>query len=103
MFTNKHNAVCDALHEEYPELDDDKLHRHARLVISAVIAKIHTIDWTVELLKTDTMRASMMTNWYGVLGKRFKETFGSIGGSTLAPVLTGLVGLKQPWRSLLFN
>lgn len=31
-----------------------------------------------------------------MLGKRFKETFGSIGGSTLAPVLTGLVGLKQP-------
>lgn len=63
LFIKEHNAVCDALHEEYPELDDDQLHRHARLVISAVIAKIHTIDWTVELLKTDTMRASMMTNW----------------------------------------
>ncbi|KAJ7974523.1 alpha-dioxygenase 1-like [Quillaja saponaria] len=47
-----HNAVCDALKKEYSYLDDEDLYRHARLVTSAVIAKVHTIDWTVELLKT---------------------------------------------------
>merc|ERR1712038_1820558 len=30
------------------------------------IAKSHTIDWTVELLKTRMMRIAMETNWYGV-------------------------------------
>lgn len=41
----------------------EELYRYARLVTSAVIAKVHTIDWTVELLKTKTMRAGMRANW----------------------------------------
>jgi len=49
--------------KEYPELEDEELYRHARLVTSAVIAKVHTIDWTVQLLKTDTMLAGMRANW----------------------------------------
>lgn len=49
--------------EEYPELEEEDLYRHARLVTSAVIAKVHTIDWTVELLKTETMLAGMRANW----------------------------------------
>ncbi|OMO97225.1 hypothetical protein CCACVL1_04623 [Corchorus capsularis] len=59
LFVKEHNAVCDMLKEHYPDLDDEKLFRYARLVTSAVIAKIHTIDWTVELLKTDTLLAGM--------------------------------------------
>lgn len=51
------------IQEHYPDLDDEKLYQHARLVTSAVIAKIHTIDWTVELLKTDTLLAGMRINW----------------------------------------
>ncbi|XP_057983279.1 alpha-dioxygenase PIOX-like [Malania oleifera] len=93
LFVLEHNAVCDALHKEYPEMKDEELYRHARLVTSAVIAKIHTIDWTVELLKTDTLLAGMRANWYGLLGKKFKDTFGHIGGGYL---LGGLVGMKKP-------
>ncbi|KAJ4745590.1 Prostaglandin G/H synthase 2 [Rhynchospora pubera] len=92
LFTKEHNAVCDALKKEYPKLTDEELYRYAKLVTSAVIAKIHTIDWTVELLKTKTMRAGMRANWYGLLGKGIKDTFGHIGG----PSLGGLVGLKKP-------
>jgi alpha-dioxygenase len=44
-------------------LEDEDIYRHARLVTSAVIAKIHTIDWTVELLKTETLHAGMRANW----------------------------------------
>ncbi|XP_010254466.1 PREDICTED: alpha-dioxygenase 1-like [Nelumbo nucifera] len=92
LFVKEHNAVCDALMKEYPELDDEDLYRHARLVTSAVIAKVHTIDWTVELLKTDTLLAKMRANWYGLLGKKFKDTFGHVGGD----ILGGLVGMKKP-------
>ncbi|MQL86595.1 hypothetical protein Taro_019124 [Colocasia esculenta] len=92
LFVKEHNAVCDALKEKYPAFDDEKLYQHARLVTSAVIAKIHTIDWTVELLKTDTMNAAMHANWYGLLGKTFKSIFGHVGG----PALGGLVGLNEP-------
>ncbi|XP_020113976.1 alpha-dioxygenase 1-like isoform X1 [Ananas comosus] len=92
LFIKEHNAICDALKSEYPKLDDEELFNHARLVTSAVIAKIHTIDWTVELLKTPTMDAAMHANWYGLLGKKIKDTFGHIGG----PILGGLVGLSKP-------
>ncbi|MCE0481658.1 Alpha-dioxygenase 1 [Datura stramonium] len=92
LFVQEHNAVCDALKKEYPELEDEDLYRHARLVTSAVIAKVHTIDWTVELLKTDTLLAAMRINWYGLLGKKFKDTFGHVGGG----ILGGLVGMKKP-------
>ena len=73
-------------------MGDEDLYRHARLVTSAVIAKIHTIDWTVELLKTDMLHVAMRANWYGLLGKKFKDTFGHVGGA----ILGGLVGLKKP-------
>ncbi|XP_076909736.1 alpha-dioxygenase PIOX-like [Bidens hawaiensis] len=71
LFIHEHNAVCDTLKKEYPDLDDEDLYRHARLVTLAVIAKVHTIDWTIELLKTDMLKAGMRANWYGLLGKRF--------------------------------
>ncbi|KAF3649269.1 Alpha-dioxygenase 1 [Capsicum annuum] len=92
LFVQEHNAVCDTLKEEYPELEEEDLYRHARLVTSAVIAKVHTIDWTVELLKTETMLAGMRANWYGLLGKKFKDTFGHVGDS----VFSGVVGMKKP-------
>ncbi|XP_076954361.1 alpha-dioxygenase PIOX-like [Bidens hawaiensis] len=92
LFILEHNKICDALKQEYHAFSDEDLYRHARLVTSAVIAKIHTIDWTVELLKTDMLHVAMRANWYGLLGKKFKDTFGHVGG----PILGGLVGLKKP-------
>ncbi|KAI3722328.1 hypothetical protein L2E82_33361 [Cichorium intybus] len=92
LFILEHNVICDALKKEYHDLEDEDLYRYARLVTSAVIAKIHTIDWTVELLKTDMLHVAMRANWYGLLGKRFKDTFGHVGGA----ILGGLVGLKKP-------
>eukprot|EP01018_Ginkgo_biloba_P040389 Gb_41148 [translate_table: standard] len=88
LFIKEHNSVCDMLKKHYPHLDDDGLYRHARLVTSAVIAKIHTIDWTVELLKMDTLNAGM----YGLLGKKFKDTFGHTGNA----ILSGFVGMPKP-------
>ncbi|KAK4774469.1 hypothetical protein SAY86_009404 [Trapa natans] len=92
LFVKEHNSICNMLKENYPNFDDEKLFRHARLVTSAVIAKIHTIDWTVELLKTDTLEAGMRINWYGFLGKKVKDAIGPI----LGPILSGLVGLRKP-------
>lgn len=92
LFIKEHNSVCDMLKKHYPHLDDDGLYRHARLVTSAVIAKIHTIDWTVELLKMDTLNAGMYANWYGLLGKKFKDTFGHTGNA----ILSGFVGMPKP-------
>lgn len=63
------------MQKEDEDLEDEDLYRHARLVTSAVIAKIHTIDWTVELLKTDTLLAGMRGNWYFTLSSSFFQKF----------------------------
>ena len=77
LFLKEHNAVADAIAKNHPELegDDDKIFGMARLVISAELAKIHTIDWTIELLKTRTLEVGMRTNWYG-----FPKAIGRLPG-----------------------
>ncbi|VFQ58515.1 unnamed protein product [Cuscuta campestris] len=63
-------------------MEDEELYRHARLVTSAVIAKVHTIDWTLELLKTGTLRAGMRANWVDVvdlIGRKGEESLSTIG------------------------
>ncbi|KAK1317694.1 Alpha-dioxygenase 1 [Acorus calamus] len=92
LSSSKNTTVCDAIKHENPFFSDEELYRHARLVTAAVIAKIHTIDWTVELLKTDTLYVGMHANWYGLLGKKFKDAFGHLGSS----ILSGFVGMKKP-------
>lgn len=92
LFIQEHNSVCDMLKLHYIGMSDEDLYRHARLVTSAVIAKIHTIDWTVELIKTDTLLAGMNANWYGLLGKKVKNIFGHTGSS----ILSGYIGMRKP-------
>ena len=46
LFAREHNAVCDALKKALPELDDQRLFELGVLVVSALIAKIHTVEWT---------------------------------------------------------
>src|SRR5262249_43227786 len=52
LFALEHNAICDRLIQDYPEWQDnhEQLYRVARLVNTALIAKIHTVDWTPAIL-----------------------------------------------------
>lgn len=61
IFLREHNTVADLIIQNHPELadNDEKVFNLARLVVSAIVAKIHTVDWTVELLKTDTLEVGM--------------------------------------------
>ncbi|WP_448642742.1 peroxidase family protein [Geodermatophilus sp. URMC 63] len=65
LFAREHNAVCDALQREYPDLDDERTYQTARLVVSALIAKIHTVEWTPAILGTQTLDTAMSINWRG--------------------------------------
>lgn len=49
LFAREHNAIAAAIAAGSPHLSDERIFRKARLATSAVIAKIHTIDWTVEV------------------------------------------------------
>jgi hypothetical protein len=51
----------------YKEIADDEIFELARLVIAAEIAKIHTIEWTPQLLYNEPVYLAMQANWSGLL------------------------------------
>ncbi|MGO4460278.1 peroxidase family protein [Streptomyces sp. M-16] len=65
LFAREHNAVCEALRHEYPRMSEDRVYHTARLIVSALIAKIHTVEWTPAILATKTLDIGMKTNWQG--------------------------------------
>ena len=67
LFVKEHNAIAEALAAKYPRYRDQKLYDIARLVNAAVMAKIHTIEWTPAVLPNKTLNWAMHTNWYGAL------------------------------------
>ncbi len=52
----------------YGAVTDDELFEIARLVVAAEIAKIHTIEWTTQLLYNEPLYRAMNSNWSGLLG-----------------------------------
>ncbi len=92
VFAREHNLVVDRFRAEakrHPDADsglrnperpdtpipygavtDDELFEVARLVVAAIIAKIHTIEWTPQLLYDRPLDVAMDSNWNGVFGDR---------------------------------
>ena len=63
LFTREHNAICDRLATANPSWDDEELFARARLINAAVMAKIHTVEWTPGILAHPTIKAGMNDNW----------------------------------------
>jgi Animal haem peroxidase len=89
LFCLEHNSVCDALAAENPYWDDEELFQRARLVVSALIAKIHTVEWTPGIISHPTTVAALRANWYGIAGQTIRDTFGRISSSELISGITG--------------
>ena len=53
----------------YRDVTPDELFEIARLVVAAEIAKIHTTEWTPQLLYNDPLYLGMNGNWNGLLGQ----------------------------------
>jgi heme peroxidase len=49
------------------QVSSEELFQIARLVVSAEIAKIHTIEWTTQLLYNEPLYRAMNSNWSGLL------------------------------------
>jgi hypothetical protein len=52
----------------YRDVTPDELFEVARLVVAAEIAKIHTLEWTTQLLYDEPLYLAMNANWSGLLG-----------------------------------
>src|ERR1700730_16285895 len=88
LFMREHNAICDHLHERYPEFSDGELYDRARLTLGALIAKIHTVEWTPAIIAHPTTVYASNANWWGMLGERFDKRFGRV---TKNELIRGLV------------
>jgi tetratricopeptide (TPR) repeat protein len=95
LFANEHNAICDHLQDTYPTWDDKQIFNVARLVNAAVMAKIHTVEWTPAILPNPALDAGLKANWYGLLTNLLRR---GKGVKTVAdinvhnPELGGVVG-----------
>jgi hypothetical protein len=97
LFALEHNSICDRLSSSYPDWDDDRLFNVARLINAAVMAKIHSVEWTPAVLPNGLLSLGLNSNWYGMLTYKFRK---GKNRKTVAafnvdnPELGGLVGNK---------
>lgn len=89
IFVREHNAIAAHLRLDYPHETDDWIFGKARLVNAALMAKIHAVEWTPAILNTDTLRAGMRGNWWGLLGEAYEKAHGRAG---LSERITGIPG-----------
>jgi hypothetical protein len=91
LFVREHNAVCDRLRAEYPHWDDEELFQRARLVVAALLAKIHTAEWTPAIISHPTTVYALRANWFGIAGEKIARSFGRISDSE---VISGIPGAE---------
>jgi Animal haem peroxidase len=95
LFVREHNAICDMLHQAYPGWDDKKLFNVARLINAAVMAKIHSVEWTPAILPNKTLEMGLNSNWYGLftyVGRKGKARKTLAEVNIRNPELGGIVG-----------
>jgi heme peroxidase len=91
LFIREHNNIVDAFRDmakkqpnedsglrnpdnpaqaiTYSQISNDELFEIARLIVAAEIAKIHTIEWTTQLLYDEPLYLAMNSNWSGLFEK----------------------------------
>jgi hypothetical protein len=69
LFALEHNAICDHLKKHNTKWDDERLFQQARLVNAALLAKIHTVEWSTAILPKDVLSTGLRANWYGRFSK----------------------------------
>ena len=96
LFAREHNSICDMLKGHYPGMADQELFDKARLINGALIAKIHTVEWTPAILPHPTVKLAMNTNWRGIAGEDLQDIFEFLNDSE---ILGGIVGSKADHHS----
>ena len=65
LFVKEHNTIIDRLKVDYPNADGEWLFQKAKLINGAILAKIHTVEWTPAILATEIIDVGLKSNWYG--------------------------------------
>jgi hypothetical protein len=89
LFTLEHNYICDLLAHQNPKWTDEQIFRKAKLINSALMAKIHTIEWTPAILPNAIIGRAMNVNWSGLAGEDLQDVLTFLDDKEL---LGGIVG-----------
>jgi hypothetical protein len=91
LFTLEHNHIADLLAHQQPTWSDEQLYQKAKLINAALMAKIHTIEWTPAILPHPVIQRAMHVNWSGLTGEDLQEALEFLDDKEL---LGGIVGSR---------
>lgn len=100
LFALEHNAICDELCSQFPDWTSDQIFDTARLVNCALMAKIHTVEWTPAILPHPTLQIGMNANWWGLMGEKRLKMWGRISKSE---ALSGIPGSETDHHDVPFS
>jgi hypothetical protein len=100
LFTREHNAICDMLRREHSRWPDEQLFDVARLINTALMAKIHTVEWTPAILGHPALSIGMNANWYGLQTAGLQRAFGRL---TRNEAISGIPGSPQSHDGVPFS
>jgi hypothetical protein len=89
LFTCEHNHICEVLAHEHPDWNDAQLYGKAKLINSALMAKIHTVEWTSAILPHPIIQIAMRTNWFGIADEELVQVFSFLGDNE---IIGGILG-----------
>jgi hypothetical protein len=89
LFMLEHNAICERLRRRHRLWTDDQIFDKARLINVALMAKIHTTEWTPAIIAHPTTRYAMRATWSGIVGERWNRRLGHLGSGD---ALSGIPG-----------
>jgi hypothetical protein len=89
VFTLEHNHICDRLAADHPGWTDDQLYTKAKLINSALLAKIHTVEWTPAILPHPVIARGMQVIWSGLAGEELQELLEFLDDKELAGGVIG--------------
>ncbi|KAJ7250682.1 heme peroxidase [Mycena rebaudengoi] len=101
IWTKEHNLVCDMFKASNPKWTDTQIFDHARLVTTALNAKIHTVEWTPALLQNEILEKSMNANWYG-LAPEWLQQIPDIFSQQISEAWFGIIGGKPDFAGVAF-
>jgi len=90
LFALEHNAICDMIRRAHRDWGGDKIFDKARLVNCALMAKIHTVEWTPTILAHPALKIGMNANWWGLVGESLTKMLGRL--SKTSEVISGIPG-----------
>ena len=100
LFVREHNSICENLQSHNPTWADEELFLKARLVNSALMAKIHTVDWTPAILPHSVPATGVPAAWWGLAGEKKLSRRGRFSDSD---VISGIPGSETDHHGTPFS